>query len=436
MKKLLPILISVLLLSSCGAGGGSTDQKSSAVVVDISPPIKVANPDCFDVEGLSNYPETFRGNYTIPTAQNKLPSNVIRSFDIKDLDAWFSKPLTNTCDDKNLYFQNLYSNIVSNLAKLNTERIYIINYSPWDNLGDVTLKLNEQNYIIPKNIMQLIVDVAKKYNIKVHSVWNIEYSDKVTGFHGTLSWDKIDKTLMLKLLDSFKIHIIDHAKFAQEIGLDGLRVDPGYFSLPVLRSDTEARELYTVKMVEIIEEVRKVYKGKLTYGEFWPILDYRILSKIDEINLYLMNAGHFKGEITYSALVQTANDQIANYKKLLNDNLKNQFIDIPVNWFVVAQSQKNFYTDGQWIEDGFCFSPCIQETLKTDFSLQAIAVDTALKAINQQTQFKTNSVSFTYWTRGEVVPVKVNQNIFTFPNISHSIRNKPSENIIKYWYSK
>ena len=63
--------------------------------------------------------------------------------------------------------------------------------------------------------------------------------------------------------------------------------------------------------------------------------------------------------------------------------------------------------------------------------MQAIGIEAALEAINQQTFFRTESVFInSYWLADTMTPHD------SFPNTSQSIRNKPAESIVYQWWKK
>ena len=105
------------------------------------------------------------------------------------------------------------------------------------------------------------------------------------------------------------------------------------------------------------------------------------------------------------------------------------------------QSRDDFWITG-WKEDGFCVpgttvtgstTPCIQETYVTDFSVQAIGIEGILRAVVSQKEFNVIGVNFhtSYWLSDTLMP-----GYEGFPNVSQSIRGKPAELIVKYWFAR
>jgi hypothetical protein len=102
-----------------------------------------------------------------------------------------------------------------------------------------------------------------------------------------------------------------------------------------------------------------------------------------------------------------------------------------------------------WWEDGFCtagtldgvYYECTQYEIQTDFSAQALLTEAALRAVDNQEVFEVLGTTTTtgYWL-SDTLYAEPDQHpnktpLEGFPNISQSIRGKPAEKIIKYWYT-
>ena len=163
--------------------------------------------------------------------------------------------------------------------------------------------------------------------------------------------------------------------------------------------------------------------------------DKRIIEKVDAIVIPLSPSNW--------SFVDDANISVSLLKDRYKDAIIGKYLDfslssnmlpanIPVIWDFNIQSRDKALSQG-WVEDGFCVSNCIQNTYVTDFSIQALAIEGAFQAIKEQTYFKTYGVNFStgYWHTDTLTSGSEG-----FPNLSQSIRGKPAENIVKYWYSK
>jgi hypothetical protein len=110
----------------------------------------------------------------------------------------------------------------------------------------------------------------------------------------------------------------------------------------------------------------------------------------------------------------------------------------PVVLYALFQSHRNYLLTG-WVEDSFCVSgtdaagnlvPCVQQTLQTDFSVQAIAYEAVLEAAMES---GINLYSFDtkgYWYVDVILPDD------SFPNTGQTIRNKPAEAILQRWFAR
>tara|TARA_B110000967_G_scaffold207071_1_gene255510 strand:+ start:1174 stop:1500 length:327 start_codon:yes stop_codon:yes gene_type:complete len=103
------------------------------------------------------------------------------------------------------------------------------------------------------------------------------------------------------------------------------------------------------------------------------------------------------------------------------------------------------FIDG-WVEDGFCtkgildvgsLMSFIQDYYISDFSVQVIGYEGIFKAIEEQSYFNITGVDTHtgFWPTYALIEngeVNVGEN---FPNISQSIRGKPAEDIVQYWFN-
>lgn len=100
------------------------------------------------------------------------------------------------------------------------------------------------------------------------------------------------------------------------------------------------------------------------------------------------------------------------------------------------QSHREAMTTG-WLEDGFCLAkdgdPCYQRSLPADFSIQAIAYEAAMQAIEEThgRAFQCNMVvSDGYWHSDVMLPQA------GMPHLAQSVRNKPAERVLLQWFRR
>lgn len=378
-------------------------------------------------------PQSYLGEHVIPLTSTSLPANISRTMGLKDLDAWWSKPEYVTCSDKNSYLIKVYTETINRLDQLGVEEFWVYNYGIWDDFSKPLWSIAEVDYVIPNDVLEAVVIEAHKRGIKVFLSWQMNTSDKVSAWN-SLDVLNLDIDTLDTLLTSYKAHIIKYAGFLESIGIDGIAGDLGSFDPP---STAEHRELYVSKTVSTISNIRSVFSGRIAYGKFFPVLDNRILEQIDELHLVLWLGGSYSQESFSTDWMETISSwQTARYKSKANEQSATLAFEIPIVWEIYAQSTKDFFLSNGYLEDSFCFATCVQQLITNDFTMQAIAIEGAMRHITSQKIFTTSGVSITnYWLRDEIIPTSVSGNI-TFPNISSSIRNKPAEEVVRLWYQK
>ncbi len=422
------------------------DQAYSNVSITIDSIIAVeaeipdATTDCTQVPhkfGDIPIPASYIGSYPVPIATGKLNSMFSRTMDFKDLDAWWSKPNENKCTDKIQYLSNVYIESLNRVKDLGVDTVWIYNYGYWDNFSNPIWKIDPADFAIPKEIMAVIAAEAKRRNIKVFMSWQMNTSDKASSSWNSLDTETLSAQKLNILMDSFKLHMTDIGRFASTIGISGIAGDLGAFTPQFLKNDPVRRETYILKTIETIDALKNVFKGSIAYGQYGSPLDNRLLSKVDELHLSMFLGGTFtQSPYSVELMRMVSSWPFLFVKNDIESQKATLAYSVPIVWDIYAQSTSDFYLKNGYLEDSFCFSPCAQLSVNTDFSAQAIAIEAALEVINQDTSFTTKGVAITnYWLSDEVTPTPVGGTT-SFPNISSSIRNKTAEGIVKKWFAK
>lgn len=381
-------------------------------------------------------PEGYKGNYTEPQPAGKLPTAISRTMNFKDLDAWYSKPKSNNCEDKIQYLSNTYIESLNRVKDLGVDTVWIYNYGYWDDFSKALWSISPLDYAIPKEVMSVIAAEATRRNIKVFMSWQMNNSDKVSSWN-SLDNDSLSEEKLTILMNSFKSHMIEIAKFSKSNGISGLAGDIGSFIPSFLKSDLKKREIYISKTVETIAEIRKNFSGKIAYGQYDSPLDNRVISQIDELHFVIFLSGiHTYSSYSVDLMKMVTGWQIGFAKDAIEKQGASLALNKLIIWEIYAQSTSDFYLKNGYMEDSFCFDPCSQLKLQTDFSAQAIAVEAAFQTIVQDQIFQTAGVTFTnYWLGDEIAPTQLSGTQTSFPNIASSVRNKSAEFIVKSWYA-
>lgn len=451
-----PILLLSLILAACGGGGSPTSNTAvtaisstvSPVSVTITEPMQVAAtqmPVVIDPcavpkhqYGDITYPTSYSGAYPIPTPKGKLPSNIVRTMNLQDVDAWWERPLNSQCTSPNLYRANVIIEDLNRMQQLGVERVWVYNYAQWDDFSQPIWNAIESDYALPRSVLQTVVKEAHKRNIKVYYAYQLSNNCDSRGV--CLDPQNLSPADLTKLLESHKQHIINDAIFGTQIGLDGIKAEPDAYE-PKFAKNYNAiiRGIYIKGVTSTIDEIRKVFNGKIAYGQNDPVYDNEIFSRIDELDLTLFLA-HNVDPFTTSNWKDYTTVFISYFQYWIQQESGVQKINVPIAWQIYSESAKEFYTSS-WLDD-FCTTTtiaqnhCPQESFVTDFSLQAISIEGSLEALLDQSTFTTESISFVhYFHNDDITPTDLGGAI-NFPNINASIRNKPAEGIVRQWFKR
>lgn len=444
-----------LLLTACGGGGGDKTPTVVSVVTaqsnnPPSPPAQPVQASTCTNPYKSDYPDSYRGPWPIPKPTTKFDNSFVRGISLKDYyvgnQAWKDKG-TCTADE---YTKLMYTLTLDKIKALGADQAWIYQYGPWTDGTKTVWTMDKSNYQIPEEMVTFIVTEARKRNIKINLAWQFHNVDKngLTMFnHG----DAISKELMTTVLESHKNNMIQVAKYAQSVGINALALD--WNALYISNLTTTHRELYYQKLNETADAIKENFKGKLSFGQaLVPVYEEKLFSKIDFIHIPLnvvltdIEFINFSVENVKAATLRLIRDRKLQVEAPAGAKLP------PVEWVVAVQSRDKYFKDG-WVEDGFCVSGkntdgtnnnCIQKTYVTDFSVQAVGIEGMFQAIKEQTYFDTYGVDLhtSFWLTDNVQPSPETYDDHAkmyntdFPNLSQSIRNKPAQDIVKYWYNK
>lgn len=402
------------------------------------------------------YPSEYNGVFSIPTPAGKFPTSVIRTMAFMDafpnsLGPW-SIPASSSCTDQTLYARSLWKETLNRIGQDGATRVWIYNWSGFDDFAEPIWTLSKSWIGLPDSDLKFIVEEANKRNLEVFYSHQFDYSD-LKG--KTLSQNLSAGTLVKiatkeefrKTLDAYHVLIVNQARFAQQIGLAGMQVDWSYpvitQILPDLANyDPEFREMWLQEMYLIIDDMRAVFSGTLVIGAVATTLDSKIAAKIDAMSTTINIGGitvEENNSLTVAFLKNKVKSVIQQKYSEISRQLNSTTISLPMMWRVQVQSKYDYYVT-QWSETGYCVisgsDPCIQRSQKTDFSVQAIGTEASLEAINEQSYFRSESVNIDagYWFDDEMIPRGDSRT--GFPNLHQSVRNKPAENIIKYWFGR
>ena len=455
--KRIPILLVSLILAACGGGGSAADPRVdsqaigslSAPFAQAADPIVIApvvQPALVPIDscavakhqyGEVTYPIEYSGAFPIPIPTQKLPTSIKRGIGLKDYYPGYLG-LPKGCTNRTLFAHNTYKESLDRVLMDGADSITLYNFGPWDDIKKPVFTILKSNYQVPESEMIYIIQEAKKRNLKVYTVWQFWFSD-INGNQAPAQDSPKFPDFFKAAMDTWQVHVVEQAKFANQHGVDGVYVD--FANYIEYFSDKPYYQEYIDKMYSIVTEVKGVYSGKLLYGQLDPTaIDARFAGKIDAIRISM---GFYETSPNY-----ITNVSVPLIKNRYDDHIKNlgqklEKLNIPVIWVIALRSQDNAFVNG-FVEDSGCVNKCEQLGAKTDFSIQAIAYEAAMESVYRQSYFQTygvedssywltDDVAPTYWGIDVLIPSQVQ---YDFPNISPSIRNKPAEGIVRQWFSR
>ena len=389
-------------------------------------------------------PSVYLGAFPNPIPTQRVPSNVIKSIAfIDDPILWggtYDIPAGNECKDQRLYSYNLIKQTLKRIKADGAERIHIYNSCRWDDFSKpIYACFTSSLYFLDKEAEKFIVEEAKKVNLAVVYSWQFSNEDQQGHL---LDFGKITLADFKKMMTSYHKLIIEEAKYASQLGIDAIQADMQWPPLgQVIPSqgnyDPTFREVWLNEMYQILDDIRAVYTGKIIVGDLTRAIDSKIASKIDSMGITLFLSEKITAGENKNLTIEFIQNKYIEVIKGHRDDIALQLegaIDIPISWRIEVSSRASQYT-GDWIEPR-CFDiapdACSIFSINTDFSIQAIGVEASLRAISEQTYLRNYAIDINgYSPIDEIVP---RTNGASFPNLAPTIRNKPAESIVRYWF--
>jgi hypothetical protein len=449
-NKYFIIFVLTLFLSACGGGGGTSDTASSNPPPVVTPPVtsSCTNPHNAD------YPVEYNGKFETPSPRSELASSIVRSISFKDYSpSWIYDGLPLSTRDncsRDEYVELMYLEALQAMSISGAQRFWIYNYGDWNDSQEPWV-VDEAKYHTPKKYVEYIVEQANLLDIEVYFSWQFTQTNNDREIIVEQGEDLTLGKLKI-LLDAHQNNIIIQAKHAQEIGIKGIAAD--WNAMWVTLHTDELKDYYIERFSEIIDDISANFDGEIVWGQIGTVYnDQRIFSRVDSIVINALQCcgNQFNAEedanLTTELIKQKTFESLAyQHSQIYCDDINQPCwhgtsdIDLPITLVVQVQSREDFFLNG-WKEDGFCTPgtledgtevSCIQESFVTDFSVQSVGIEGIMQAIEEQDTFMINSVDIHtgYWLSQTLIP-----SFEGFPNISQSVRGKPAEGIIKYWYT-
>jgi hypothetical protein len=436
-----------------------------------------------DSEGSCTNPHTakieknYLGDFDYEQPQNYFGNDHIKGVGLKDYglgwiyDTYKSKePSVVANCTRTEYIRLMYRETIRRLRDHGVTSVQIYNFGRWDDSKQTWEVVHSTKHITDEEV-DFITQTAKQFGMEVHYGWqfNMEVADANGTYMNRLLFPMtggnvlVDMELLTKIMDAHEQHIYWEADRAEFIGIDALAADwqamwidfRGLDREATFEEETELRNYYMERLSTIVAGVRSRFNGKIIIGEGITWNDGRVWDNVDIIKL---GFPMFVGD---DELEDTTVDMIDNRAYDYIERAYNAFYCYDGQWQghvcgdytsyeenkhkfmfdLFAQSHMGFLSRG-WIEDGFCVEgilnniiyDCIQREVQPDFSAQALWYEGVLRAIDRQTWFDLigTTTSTGYWLSDTLMH---DGHTEAFPSTSQSIRGKPAEKILKYWYT-
>ncbi len=439
-------------LSACGAGGTSSQ-----------PPL-VLQPNSSSAECslpyLPDYPDAYLGIHQIPTPSSSLSSTIVtRSISFKDYNGAYGNwkdsdgdGLFNNCS-KQQFTEKIYLYTLERMKAAGANSAWIYNYAPWIDVNTENLEIYVPGYSLSDDLVGWLVNEAAGMGIDIFYAWQLMTVDK--NQNQIFAIGSIPTMAVLrKLMNAHETNMLNQAVLLEDLGVKRISLDWNAMFI-CFCGDTkeELLDYYLQRLASLADQLKNTYSGKIEYGQIGRVYpDDAVFSKIDSLYINPNWQGLQLTEQQNSKLTVDMVREAAliwfeqEYRRIYCSDEPECTITEkkPVTVGIQIQSRDKMFIEG-WVEDGFCTEGtlendvvvnCIQDYYITDFSVQAVGYEGILQAIDQQTYFQITGIDIHtgYWLTDTLIgngEVNAGEG---FPNISQSIRGKPAEKIVQYWF--
>jgi hypothetical protein len=399
---------------------------STNVVANAYPPLytavaptPVVDDTCLVTADSVSYPAAYQGAFPLPQVKgNFANANIGLGVGIED--HWGDGYLPNPNINKGCATDNrtAFVAVLKRLKALGSSYVSIPQFACLSDARNPTSFLGQIS--IPDADLVWMGQQAQAAGIKARLLVQICSNDQKGTLINNLT---LDNQWYSTFFDTYSSFMLNQARVAQTAGFDAISLDWGDW----LPADwAPARSIRSARLQQLSTNMRRVFTGRQILYATWDA-NAAPSGLVASVDMLVVMVGATltpsqSNALSVNQLLPSFTNSI-NWKQFLGNSK-------PIIWELQIQSHKDFFVTG-WVNDAACWSTPCGATVTTDFSVQAIGMEAALEAINQQTFFKTESVFInTYWLADTITSHD------SFPNTSQSIRNKPAESIVYQWWRK
>jgi hypothetical protein len=384
-------------------------------------PVVVPDPYCTIQSSFVAYPANFLGSFSIPLVNGApLPASVKRGVALKDFWGGSTTDASlNGCSDP---LHTAFADTIPRIQILGADHLAVTTWASVVDGSSATPVLDLTNPQISPSEMAYITSTAKAAGLDVWLFINVPSTDEqgvALPTAPTQQWET-------SFLNSYAQFIEQTAQLAQQYGIKVMMLNWRDYYIDL----TNYTSVYGAAMVPALAQVRTAFQGKLLLYDVFPsTITSDIAPLFSGVDAILVDP--------YSDILDASENQNITLS-LVKEKYQSMFqamtaryapFSKPLDMNVFAESYRNYLENG-WIEDAMCTDNCIEETVQTDFSVQAIAYEALFEAASESDINFMSFETYGYWYVDVILPDQ------SFPNISESPRDKPAEAIIQQWFAQ
>jgi len=407
--------------------------------------VSVGNPYCTIVSDTIAYPRRYLGAYQMPTVYGApLPASITLGVGMKDYWGGFTTEPSGdpACDIPN-GIQTAFVNSLTRIKQLGAEHVNIYREVNLRDSHKPQLGFDPDQPAYTENDATIAWMSAQAKNAGLSFR---EYFNIVTPDDNGVQWNASDKDAAWQkaFLIAWQNFLLAEGKQAQQNGVAAMCAD----WIGENTINWKDMDLYASMLTATVKQLRSVYRGKIflcgtLYAPRTPAWANQeaLLRSVDGVILQL----GIELSLSQSDISTFSVATVRNWYAQTISALAQQFTGYkpPILWTDQIESNLASFEQGnRFVDDAVgCTSNghggCLQNSVVSDFSVQAIAYEGYLEAIAAQTAFRTLSVDiFAYWYTDTMLPVPCASNAVCgfFPNFGGNIRDKPAEAIVYQWF--
>lgn len=325
----------------------------------------------------------------------------------------------------NVFFDNRETE--HTVKRIIADRANYVQYSPtWAfKITDETIELDkESSYCYPEKAIRYETSKAKEAGLRVifrNQVWMDLPSEIIKKERPKEWWEQYYKVR--------REYLMSMARLAQEMGVEAMNIGTDYDTLLAFTTWGSAPAESYSKWLEDIQEVKKIFKGKIYY-DFTPPQKFQdtfsidmkrwqpILNEVDFIGISWWKGISDKDNPTLKELEKNAADQFDRYLKSIYEATGKPIV---LNGIAFASADGGSTGKYAWNSRAVDIWKPADDTFN-DYQEQAEVYEAVMRTVAAR-PWIVGIYPFGFWRHDQ-------------QDKGFNIRGKPAENVLKSWYSQ